>query len=95
MLTGRVAYRFRALFPKVFLRIAEGTTFQMRELVSRGEADVGLISRVEPDGDFVLLAALDRTPVFGGPREATAAFRSADRCGRDRPGAAHRDALAE
>ena len=52
MVTLPVAERMRSAYPKIYLRISEGMTMIVRELLSRGEADVALISTIEPAGDL-------------------------------------------
>jgi LysR family nitrogen assimilation transcriptional regulator len=54
MITMPVVERVRSVHPKVYLRISEGMTMWVRELLGRGEIDVGLISTIEPAGDLTI-----------------------------------------
>jgi LysR family transcriptional regulator, nitrogen assimilation regulatory protein len=67
MITVRVAQRMRTEYPSVYMRIAEGMTMLVRELVSSGAADVGLISTVEPAGDLNTRPLLSESLFLVGP----------------------------
>lgn len=58
ILTVPVVQRFHTDHPKVYLKITEGTTLRCHEQVTRGEADLGLITTSEPS------TGLQCTPLF-------------------------------
>jgi LysR family nitrogen assimilation transcriptional regulator len=52
MLTRRVATRFSKAFPKVLLRIHEGSSRAIRDSVAAGQTDIALFSTEEPFSQF-------------------------------------------
>ncbi len=69
-LSVRIAQRFRDECPKVYLRIVEGTTLQSRDRVARGDADVGLMSTVEPTGDLSCTPLITDALALIGPADS-------------------------
>lgn len=53
MLTLDVVSLYHKLFPQVVLRIVEGSTLELRELLSKGHIDLAWLSTIEPETSLV------------------------------------------
>lgn len=68
-LTARVIAQFHMAYPRVYIRVAEGTTQQSREMLTRGEADIALISTIEDGTDLNSMPFLTEALMLVGPRD--------------------------
>ncbi|MEP4377360.1 MAG: LysR family transcriptional regulator [Alphaproteobacteria bacterium] len=70
MVGERVLRRYRREYPKVYLRIDEGTTNDSRERLVAGDADVALFSTAEPVGDLHVAPLVTDFLMLVGPAGA-------------------------
>lgn len=70
MVGDRVLGRYRREYPKVYLRIDEGTTNDARERLAKGDADIALFSTTEPVGDLNAAPLVTDVLMLVGPADA-------------------------
>lgn len=69
MLTADVAHQFSSAYPRVQMRISEGVSVSLREMVASGVADLAVITSLDPAQELNSVALCDERLYVIGPRK--------------------------
>lgn len=70
LLAVAIVHAFRSAYPDVGMRLSEQTSGDIRDLVARGEVDLGIVNSEEPTEGLVSLRLASEPMLLVGPPEA-------------------------